>query len=257
MQIQRDTKEILRHLILKSGLNRAWLALRAASGENVEHLRARALGERFSAIYQNRIWLNGRTDGSLSGLGSELENTRSIRVHLPKLLADLKTKTLIDVGCGDFNWMQDLSIDCDYVGVDVAQTVIDQNTRRYGTTTRSFITLDATKDPLPPADTALCREILFHLSFDDIRSLMQNLRGSGISTLIATHDVVTSFNADILSGDFRLLNLTKPPFRFPPPELFIPDDGVSPGRVLAAWTITVADGCFVSTSPVFHRGVLK
>ena len=86
-------------------------------------------------------------------------------------------------------------------------------------------------------DTVLCREVLFHLSFNDIRLLIQNLRANGVSILIATNDVATGFNSDIVSGDFRLLNLTKPPFRFPSPELSIPDDGVSPGRVLGAWHI--------------------
>ena len=235
MTIERNTRELLRHVLLKSGLNRIYRALRAVKGENLEHLHAKTLSEKFSSIYRNRIWLNGRADGSLSGLGSELKNTKSIRLHLPELLGSLHTKTLLDVGCGDFNWMNCVSLNCQYVGVDVAQQVIDQNTQRYGTANRTFLTLDATKDPLPPVDTVLCREVLFHLSFNDIRSLIQNLRANGVSILVATNDIATGFNSDIVSGDFRLLNLTKPPFRFPMPEFSIPDEGVSPGRILGAW----------------------
>jgi hypothetical protein len=83
MQIERSAKEVIRHLILKSGLNKAYLAFRAARGQNVEHLRSQSLPERFSAIYRNRVW-NNRPAGSLSGLGSELENTKAIRQRLPK-----------------------------------------------------------------------------------------------------------------------------------------------------------------------------
>src|ERR1017187_7115540 len=110
MQIKRSAKEVVRHLILKSGLNGAYLAFQTAKGRNVEHLRSQTLRERFSAIYRNRVWLEGRADGSLSGLGSEFENTRSIRLHLPGLLTRLNTKTVLDVGCGDFTWMQNLVI---------------------------------------------------------------------------------------------------------------------------------------------------
>ncbi len=80
--------------------------------------------------------------------------------------------------------------------------------------------------------------MLFHLSFRDIWSFIHNLRANGILTLIATNDSGTSFNADILSGDFRLLNLTKSPFRFPPPQISISDDEVSAGRVLAVWQVS-------------------
>jgi len=238
MNVSRNAKEVFRHLLLRSGLNRAYLAFRAAKGQNVQHLRARTLRDRFSTIYRNRVWLTGRPAGSLSGLGSELENTKAIRLRLPELLARLNTKTMLDVGCGDFNWMSQLELGCRYIGVDVVSCVIEQNIRNYAAANRTFFALDATTDPLPPADTILCREVFFHLSFADIWALIRNMRLSGVSTMFATNDAVTDFNADILSGDFRLLNLTKPPFCFPRSELSIPDDEVSPGRVLAAWRLS-------------------
>jgi SAM-dependent methyltransferase len=157
---------------------------------------------------------------------------------LPELLARLNTKTILDVGCGDFNWMRELELGCQYIGVDVASCVIEQNIRNYAAANRRFYALDATTDPLPPADTILCRDIFFHLSFADIWALIRNMRRSGVSTLIATNDAVTEFNADIQSGDFRLINLTKPPFSFPRSELCIPDDEVSAGRVLAVWRLS-------------------
>ena len=238
MQMRRSSKEVIRHLILRSGLSGAYLAYRSARGQNVEHLRLRTLCERFSTIYRNRVWLNDRTNGSVSGRGSELENTKAIRLNLPKLLASLQTRILLDVGCGDFSWLREVVIDCRYIGVDVANEIVDLNVQKYASANRTFYTLDATKDPLPLADTALCREVLFHLSFDDVEALIRNIRTTGISTVIATNDFGTNFNSDIQSGDYRPLNLTKPPFRFPPPEWCIRDDEVSPGRVLALWRIS-------------------
>jgi SAM-dependent methyltransferase len=239
MQLRRDIKEVIRHVITKSGLDGAYLALRAARGQNVEHLRQPSLSDRFSTIYRNRVWLNDRARGSLSGAGSDLENTGSIRLHLPDLLARLNTKALLDVGCGDFGWLRELAVNCDYFGVDCVRDVIDRNAATYGSASRTFHALDATADPLPPADTVLCRDVLFHLSFKDIAALIRNVRASGASTLIATTDAGTEFNSDIRSGDFRLLNLHEAPLCFPPPEFAIPDDGVQPGRSLGVWKLSM------------------
>jgi hypothetical protein len=238
MRLKNNIVEMTRHAIIKSGLNGVCLALRAATRRNVEHLRQQSLANRFSAIYQNRVWLNDRVQGSLSGLGSELDKTKSVRLHLQSLLAHLNTKTLLDIGCGDFNWMRELTLNCNYIGVDCVQHVIDENNAIYGRPGRIFSALDATTDPLPRADTVLCREVLFHLSFKDISALIRNVRASGASTLIVTTDADTDFNADIWSGDFRMLNLHKAPFHFRPPDLSIPDDGVMPGRTLGVWNLS-------------------
>lgn len=238
MHLERDIKEMVRHVIARSGLNGAYLALRAARRQNVEHLKERSLAGRFSAIYRNGVWLNDRAQGSLSGLGSEVERTKSIRLQLPELIARLNTRTLLDIGCGDFNWMRELNINCDYIGVDCVKDVIARNNATFGSPHRIFFTLDATADPLPQADTVLCREILFHLSFEDIAALIRNVRASGATTLIATTDLATDFNADIWSGDFRMLNFHKSPFHFPPPEFSIPDDEVTSGRTLGVWELS-------------------
>jgi Methyltransferase domain len=237
MNLRNDIAELTRHAVTKTGLNGLYLALRAAARRNVGHLRAGTLASRFATIYRNQVWLMGRTQGSLSGLGSELDKTKSIRRHLPGLLARLNTRSLLDIGCGDFNWMRELTLDCEYFGIDCVQQVIDRNKSAFASERRVFSVLDATSDPLPCADTVLCREVLFHLSFKDIWSLMRNVRESGASTLIATTDARTDFNADIWSGDFRILNLRKAPFHFPRPDFSIPDDEVMPGRTLGVWSL--------------------
>ncbi len=133
--------------------------------------------------------------------------------------------------------MKDVNLPCPYVGVDIVRSLIEEN-QAFASPTRTFFFLDATVDALPSADTLLCREILFHLSFEDIWRLVANCRRSGALFLIATSDAAIRYNADIISGDFRLLNLREGPFRFPSPVLSIPDDRVSPGRSLGVWKIS-------------------
>jgi hypothetical protein len=238
MSLKRDVQKLILDSISNLGLNRAYLRIRRARGENVDHLFRPTLAERFSAIYQNRVWLNDRPSGSLSGLGSEWANTDRVREQLQPLLTELNTQTLLDVGCGDFLWMKEINLDCQYIGVDIVRDVIEANASLYGSARRSFQVLDATCDPLPPADTVLCRDVIFHLSFRDIWRLVENVRDSGASFLIATTDNALRLNADIISGDFRQRNLRKAPFYFPTPVLSIPDNGVVPDRVLAAWGVS-------------------
>jgi SAM-dependent methyltransferase len=233
----RTAKEIARDLITRSGLGRLHVAMRKLSGQNVEHLSLPSLPERFAAIYQKRVWLNGRPAGSLSGYGSELETTTELRRNLAELLSVLETRSLLDLGCGDFTWIQEVAFPHSYIGIDVVAEVIEANNAVFGSSKRRFALLDATNESLPRVDTILCREVLFHLSLRDIRRVIENIRASRSTYLIATSDGDTDYNADILSGDFRLLNLRKSPFLFGEPLRSIPDSGVSAFRTLSVWTI--------------------
>src|SRR4051794_14532620 len=59
----------------------------------------------FTKIYRNN-WFNGRN--SVSGPGSEIEQTRVLIEELPRLFADLDISTLLDIPCGDFHWMNNV-----------------------------------------------------------------------------------------------------------------------------------------------------
>jgi hypothetical protein len=237
MSVVRTSKEMIRDLIAKAGLSGIDLTIRRLRGQNVDHLFRASLSERFSAIYENRVWLNGRMIGSLSGSGSELENTERVRQGLAELLRSLNIRCLLDVGCGDFTWMKEVSFPFRYVGIDIVPGVISANNASYSSAQRSFQVGDATCDPLPQADTTLCREVLFHLAFGDVWRVVENIRKSGSSYLIATNDNDLNYNADILSGDFRMLNLHRAPFFFPRPAASIPDSSVSRDRTLAVWQV--------------------
>jgi SAM-dependent methyltransferase len=201
------------------------------------YLSAPKLETRFATIYRRRLWSNGKGDTPGSGEGSRLESTATIRRHLPSLLDDLEATDVLDVGCGDFTWMQTIALRQRYVGVDVVPAVIAENTRRHGSSTRQFLHLDATRDPLPHADVVLCRDVLFHLSFGDIQRVLSNVRQSQAQYLIATTDPDIAANEDIRSGEFRLLNLSAPPISLGPPERAIADPASRPHRVLGVWVL--------------------
>lgn len=235
--IVRTVKEYIRNAIARVGLARVYARVRLWQGKNVNHLFLRTRGERFSAIYTNKVWLNERSDGALSGLGSELARTNTVRQQLPSLLANLGVRTLLDIGCGDWNWMRELRLDCEYIGADIVNAVIARNAELYTSDKVRFVCLDAVEDTLPESDAVLCRDVLFHLSFEDINHALANVCRTRARFLIATSDMGTAVNSDIITGDFRLLNLRKQPLAFPAPTVQIIDNEVSSGKILGVWKI--------------------
>jgi len=235
--IARSIKEYVRTLVARAGLAGVHARVRLWQGENVGHLFTRTRAESFSAIYRNKAWRTDASNRSLSGPGSELARTETIRQQLPGLLEALGIRTLLDIGCGDWTWMKELMLPCDYVGIDIVDTVIRANTQLYGSDRVRFLCLDAVEDPLPESDAVLCRDVLFHLSFEDIHRVLAKVCASRARLLLATCDMRTAINADIISGDFRLLNLTRHPFMFPAPTAQIADNEMLPDRILGVWRV--------------------
>ncbi|MFF5173156.1 class I SAM-dependent methyltransferase [Micromonospora sp. NPDC000089] len=231
-------REAVRHGLHVTALDRLLFRKRSARGLPVDYLFAGSRAKVFEQVYHHGVWMMTDDQQSRSGTGSALGATGQLREALPGLLARLGARSLLDVGCGDFNWMSEVDLGAvEYTGVDIVPSVIQDNLARHRTAKRSFRCLDAVTEALPQADAVLCREVLFHLSFSDAERLLDNIRSSGARHLIATTDTATGFNSDIRTGDFRLLNLRRRPFAFPEPLHVIADDVVQPGRGVGVWRI--------------------
>jgi hypothetical protein len=152
----------------------------------------------------------------------------------------LGAKSLVDIGCGDWNWMKRGSLDFTYTGVDVVPEVIQDN-QRHARPGVNFAVCNAIAGPIPPADVALCREVLFHLSFADARAVVANIKRAA-RYLIATTDLDIAINSDIQSGDFRRINLLLRPFGFPTPLGLVPDNKIAGWRFLAIWDLSAVNG---------------
>ncbi len=224
MKFMRTIKEVVRHLLYRTGLR-----IKAS------HVTAGDRRERFEDIYKKGVWSYGRDDVPSSGEGSSLAATEALRAQLPGLLRALDAKLLLDVGCGDFTWISQIDLPCDYIGADIVPSLIEVNAARYASPSRTFLVADAVTQALPNANVVLCREVLFHLSFSDAKAALRNILNTGCSHLLVTSDSDTLFNADIESGDFRLLNLRRRPFGFPIPVRTVDDSAVSKGRFIGVW----------------------
>lgn len=169
----------------------------------------------FTQIYQSNLW---NSAASVSGSGSAAIQIEEIAKHLPRLIKNFKIKTLLDLPCGDFNWMRGIDLGVEqYIGGDIVEEIVLRNQQAYGDAAHRFVNLDLTHDPLPKTDLILCRDCLVHLSYDDIFRSFGNIKRSGITYLLTTTFVEHPRNHDIVSGDWRPLNLQREPFNLPEP----------------------------------------
>lgn len=208
--------------------------------EQAAALSGLSLEERFARIYQTNLWFDAE---SRSGTGSSLESTARLRESLPPLLRSLNARRVLDVPCGDFNWMSHVDLSgIDYTGGDIVEAVIEANRERYESAARKFVRVDLTSGPLPAADVILCRDCLVHFSFANIIAAFRTIKASGARYLLTTTFLERQVNRDIVDGDWRPLNLEKPPFLLPAPHSVILEECAEEGgayadKALAVWPV--------------------
>ena len=231
---KQSIKELIRHILYSTGMFGLLEVVRRRKRLPSDHLKMADREARFARIYELGVWRHRADQKSASGLGSELTATEAIRTSLPPLLKELGVSSLTDVGCGDWNWMSKVALPCDYLGLDIVETVIDNNKALFEGPGVNFQRFDAVAEPIPDCNAVLCREVIFHLSFSDGLTLIDNIKRHS-KWLIMTTDCTIWFNSNIPTGDFRMLNLQARPFQFPPPLYTLQDDDFVHGRVLGVW----------------------
>lgn len=218
---------------------RRYLDKRRHKREELEAFRHATTEEVFTRIYESNKWGDAE---SVSGKGSNLDVTAKLRAELPALLKELNVKTLLDIPCGDFNWMKEVDLSVEqYLGADIVRALIAENQRLYGSDRRTFMSLDLIRDPLPQVDAILCRECLVHLSFNDIGEAVDNIRRSGSGYLLTTHFPAIRENRDVVTGKHHSLNFTRPPFSWPEPMLSLVEYNAGKRRgdkCLSVWRIS-------------------
>lgn len=193
----------------------------------------------FTYIYENNLW-GGRK--SVSGTGSTLRETGSIRRAIPELIKEFNIRSLLDAPCGDFYWMKKLDLNLKYIGVDIVRDLILINRKKNGKRGRVFLKLDLTRGRLPYADLILCRDCLTHLPFKDIHSTIRNFKRSNAKFLLTTTYIKVSKNVDIEASAWRPINLQLRPFNFPMPIKIIKEDTIDysdkiPMKCLGLWRL--------------------
>ncbi len=176
-------------------------------------------------IYENNMW-GGKENDFYSGTGSH--DQKIVAPYIQMVSSFLKSfekpLSVCDLGCGDFNiGIQLLNYTSDYIGVDVVDNLIERNKEKFKRNNLSFECLDICKDELPNADCAIVRQVLQHLSNNEIKQLVKKLEKYKY-LIITEHIPIGIFtpNIDIVTGQgIRLkkksgVELIKEPFNLNP-----------------------------------------
>jgi SAM-dependent methyltransferase len=167
----------------------------------------------FATIYRANAW-NGRE--SLSGPGSGPAATATVAQAIVELVAELRISSVLDVGCGDGFWMPDLP---GYIGIDVVDQAVRAARRRHPG--RSYM-VAAVADLDRAFDLVIVRDVIQHCSFSDGLALLDAIRRTGSSWLLAS-TFRGGENIDIPTGDAFSPDLEAEPFTLGEPLRLIAD----------------------------------
>jgi len=190
------------------------------------------MDEIFDLIYAEGKW--GRSpNGSrfYSGRGSLPEFTAAYEeLVIDLVVGNPEIYTIIDLGCGDFqvanrilNGLGRRSRTVRYVGCDIARTVIAHNRTENARPGVTFVQANIVEGDLPPGDVALVRQVLQHLTNDDIAKALKNIQAT-YPVAIVTESLPkkrTAPNVDIVRGIATRVPLgsgvylDEPPFTVP------------------------------------------
>jgi SAM-dependent methyltransferase len=165
----------------------------------------------FGHIYEQDHWDGG------SGVGSAPDATEPYRVVLTEMLASSDVRSVVDVGCGD--WQLGSLVDwspVDYRGLDVVPAVVEANKSRFAGPKVRFDLLDARLETPPAADLLLAKDVLQHWSNADVAAFLKTNLGRYRYCLI-TNDLASTHwdgdvNHDVLLGEWRTVDLEAAPF---------------------------------------------
>ncbi len=196
----------------------------------------------FTHYYRKNGWSG---ENSLSGPGSDPDHTKVLAQKLPDFLKAHNIKSMLDIPCGDYLWMKEVGLSgITYIGGDIVEELISENIKHFGNNHQvSFQKLDLLSDDLPQTDLIFCRDCLVHFSYHNIRKAIQNMVYSNSTYLLTTTFNQRRKNKNIVTGEWRPLNLEKAPFLLPPPLALIDEEcaignGLYADKILGLWKIS-------------------
>lgn len=177
----------------------------------------------FNEIIKTNSW---KSDETLSGNGSNIDHTRSIISGLNKLIEEYQISSILDLPCGDFYWMQHVNLsNINYVGGEIVEELILLNTQRFAAPNIQFQHMDiVNSESLPMVDLMIVRDCFVHLTFEEIKNAISNVKSSGSSYLLMTDFPLARLNYSVHTGDWRPINFKISPYSFPKPIQTIQED---------------------------------
>ncbi len=180
----------------------------------------------FAYIYRHRLWGGAEGEDLRSGSGSLPEYSRAYEDFVVALAERARIRSILDVGCGDFQVARRILDGLDpsvrYLGVDVVPDLIRHNQSRYGSAEVRFA-ISRAGEPYPEADLVTIRQVLQHNDNGTVADILERARRACRWLVIAEHVPISpkSMNLDIRTGhETRIehgsgIYVEAPPFNLP------------------------------------------
>ncbi|ELU00654.1 hypothetical protein CAPTEDRAFT_207517 [Capitella teleta] len=192
--------------------------------------------ETFQEIFSRKDWPANDPlykGMQVSGPGAQLRHAQGAIATLHNVITRIKILLgkpkirLLDLPCGDFQWMQHFlkaRNDIIYTGIDIVPELIKHNRRNFDRYPRTeFLQWDIVNAPLRNRtyDLVLCRDMLQHLWRADAVKALSHISQSGAQFLLATNFLGTTHNEEVekdaLGSRKSGYNLELPPFMLETP----------------------------------------
>lgn len=173
------------------------------------------VGEIFSKIYESNAWDCG------SGPGSLPEATVEYQEILKSVLSNHSIKTVLDYGCGDWQFSKFIgweNLVDSYTGADVVPSLIENHNKTYASDKLSFEVVNENFE-WKPVDLIVCKDVLQHLPLELIDSILKEMR-SKAKYLLITNDIdgpkgSLTLNKECKPGAWRPIDVSVAPWNFP------------------------------------------
>jgi SAM-dependent methyltransferase len=176
----------------------------------------------FTRAYLKNSW---GSKESRSGPSASLERTAALRTALPELFRELEIQSVLDCGCGDWNWMCHVDLTgIQYIGCDIVPQLVETLQQTFSAETVNFQVLNLLQDPPDTADLWLARDLCSLFSSEDTWQFFQKFLDSGSKYLAITSVETEDTYQDTFTGAWVPRNFLAAPFSMPPPLKEL-DDG--------------------------------
>ena len=151
----------------------------------------------FSKIYKDSSW-NKNSLNFNSGPGSHNKKLVAPYVKFVNLfLLDKKLKSMIDLGCGDFNVGKNIYKNVNkYYAFDIVPDLIKKNKKKFNDKKIVFECKNFIDDSLPKADGVIIRQVLQHLDNKSIIKILNKIKSYKYA-IITEHIPTTIFTPNI------------------------------------------------------------
>jgi SAM-dependent methyltransferase len=208
----------------------------------------------FADIYRHAAWATHAQGEGHSGVGSTLRSTLIYRTFLQQFLNDNAIRSVVDAGCGDWEFSQTLDWSgIDYKGFDVVESAIAK-AKKFAKPNIAFFVGNVGELGLPPADLLLCKHVLQHLPTRDVQTFLTQIKKYRHVLLTNSVNVQTmsATNVDIAVGECRSLDPTTPPFNLYGAKVLTYWDGHSMHQV-----VHIAESLAITGVSPFGEGEAK